>query len=115
MTQHEPALKTYYLVYGLLLAGLVATVGAAYVPLGRWNDVVALAIAMAKASLIVLIFMHVRYSPRLTWLAVFSGLVWLAILLTLIFADYATRPWLPTRHPEAAASPLATDRSAEPP
>jgi cytochrome c oxidase subunit 4 len=94
MTAHEPTLRSYFTVYALLLAGLAATIAVAYVPLGAMNLPVALAIAFAKASLVVLVFMHVRYSPKLTWIAVFAGLVWLAILLTLTVADYATRDWL---------------------
>src|SRR5215213_2440025 len=106
MSTAQPRLQTYFVVYALLMAGLAATVGVAYVPLGRLNLVAALAIAFAKASLVVLIFMHVRYSPPLTWLAVFAGLVWLAILLALILADYSTRDWLPvTPIPTELAEP----------
>lgn len=105
MTTHQPKLQTYFTVYALLLAGLAATVAVAYVPLVPWNLPVALTIAFAKASLVVLVFMHVRYSPRLTWIAVFAGLVWLAILLTLVIADYATRDWIPTRAPGQLAQP----------
>ena len=91
----QPALRTYFVVYALLMAGLVATVGAAYLPLGPANLLVALAIAFAKATLVVLYFMHVLYSPKLTWIGVFAGLVWLAILLSLVGADYMSRGWLP--------------------
>ena len=107
MTPAQPKLSTYLLVYALLMVGLAATVGAAYIPLGRFNLLVALVIAFGKASLVVLIFMHVYYSPRLTWVAVFAGLVWLAILLALVGADYASRDWLPV-------TPIPTEL-AEPP
>ncbi len=99
-------LGTYFLIYALLMVGLAATVAVAYVPLGSWNLVVALAIAFTKATLVVLIFMHVLNSPRLTWIAVFAGLIWLAIMLSLMMADYMTRSWLPTRDP--ADIPLPT-------
>lgn len=99
MSAVEPTLKTYYIVYGLLMVGLAATVGVAYLPLGAWNLAVAMTIAFAKASLVVLIFMHVRYSSKLTRLAVVAGLFWLAILLVFAIGDYATRDWIPARAP----------------
>ena len=98
-------LGAYFLVYGALMVGLLATVAVSYVPLGSWNLVVALAIAFTKAILVVLIFMHVLNSPRLTWIAVFAGLIWLAIMLSLMMADYMTRSWLPTRAPADMALP----------
>ena len=97
MSAAQPRLQTYLVVYALLMAGLAATVGAAYVHLGFWNLPAALAIAFAKATLVVLYFMHVMYSPRLTWIAVFAGLVWLAIFMSLTVADYVSRGWLPTK------------------
>jgi cytochrome c oxidase subunit IV len=106
MTTHQPTLRSYLTVYVLLLVGLVLTVAVSYAPLGYVNLPVAMTIAFAKASLVVLIFMHVRYSPRLTWIAVFAGLVWLAILLTLTIADYATRDWIPTKAPAQWALPV---------
>jgi cytochrome c oxidase subunit 4 len=99
------SLGTYFLVYALLMVGLVATVGVSFIPLGSWNLVVALTIAFSKAILVVLIFMHVLNSPRLTWIAVFAGLIWLAIMLSLMMADYMTRPWLRTREPADMALP----------
>ncbi len=69
--------------------------GSAPAAMARSNGpIVALAIAVTKASLVVLFFMHVRYSTPLTWLVVASGFVWLAILLALAFADYLSRGWL---------------------
>jgi caa(3)-type oxidase subunit IV len=102
MTTEQPTLRTYFVIYGLLMLGLVLTIGASYVPLGRLNLAVAMAIAFAKAALVVMYFMHVLYSPKLTWLAVFAGLVWLAILLALVGADYATRSWIPVEPPAGA-------------
>jgi cytochrome c oxidase subunit 4 len=103
----QPTLRTYIIVYLLLLLGLAITVAVAFVPLGRLNLAVALAIAFAKATLVVLFFMHVLYSPKLTWIAVFAGLVWLAILLALVRADYMSRGWIPVK-------PTQTDLSAPP-
>ena len=69
----------------------VVTYMVALVDLGRLNIVVALAVAVTKALLVVLYFMHVRYSTRLTKIVVISGFFWLAILITLTLADYFTR------------------------
>jgi cytochrome c oxidase subunit IV len=103
MTSAQPKLATYVTVYVLLLVGLAVTVGASFVHVGRLNRPLAMAIAVAKAALVVLFFMHVRYSPRLIWLATFAGGVWLAILLAFVLADYATRPWIPVRAPTTNA------------
>jgi cytochrome c oxidase subunit 4 len=96
MTTDQPKLTTYATVYVLLLVGLAATVGASFVNAGRFNIALAMAIALAKAALVVLYFMHVRYSSRLIWLATFAGAVWLAIMLAFVLADYATRGWIST-------------------
>jgi cytochrome c oxidase subunit 4 len=68
-----------------------ATVGAAYVNLGAFNIVVALAIATLKATLVVLYFMHARYSPKRTQLVIVCAVFWLAIMLALTLSDYTTR------------------------
>ncbi|RIK82532.1 MAG: hypothetical protein DCC67_07080 [Planctomycetota bacterium] len=109
MTTDQPALRTYLIVYALLMAGLLATVGIAYLPHGPWSLAGALAIAFGKAALVVLVFMHVYYSPRLTWVAVLAGLVWLAILFALTLGDYVSRHWTPTQPgwTELAAPPDA--------
>jgi cytochrome c oxidase subunit 4 len=96
MSQHILPVRTYLIVFGALLLLLLLTVGAAYaVDVGRWNIVIALAIAATKAVLIMLYFMHVKFSNKLTW--VFSGAAffWLGILLFLTMNDYTTRFWLP--------------------
>ena len=73
----------------LILTGL--TVYAAYVNLDKYNIVVALAIATLKATLVVLFFMHAKYSPRRTQLVIISGLFWLALLLFMTLSDYISR------------------------
>jgi cytochrome c oxidase subunit 4 len=71
------------------------TVGAAFAPMQNWwHTPIALAIAGVKAALVLLFFMHLWDSPRLTWLIAFGSLLWLAIMLVLTFADYLTRDWL---------------------
>jgi cytochrome c oxidase subunit 4 len=88
------AKKTYYQVSVALMVLLVLTVGVSYVPLGSFDIVAALAIAFAKAALIVLVFMHVQYSSRLTKLFAAAGFFWLIILFLFTFSDYLTRAWL---------------------
>jgi cytochrome c oxidase subunit 4 len=74
----------------------LVTVLAAYVNLGAFNPVVAMAIAIFKATLVVLYFMHVKYSSRLTKLVVLTGIFFLVILLGETMMDYASRGFLPT-------------------
>jgi cytochrome c oxidase subunit 4 len=94
MSGHVAPKSMYYLVFGALLVGTAITVGAAFVDLGALNNVVMLAIAITKATLVVLYFMHVRWSTRLTWVVVASGFFWLLILFGLTMQDYLTRGWV---------------------
>jgi cytochrome c oxidase subunit 4 len=87
--------KIYFKTWAALLALLLLTTGAAYVNLGRFNLLLALTIAIAKALLIVLFFMHIKWSSRLLHLAAFAGILWLGIMLTLTLGDYLTRGWVP--------------------
>jgi len=84
----------YYGVFGALILGTILTVLAARVDLGVMNNVVMLVIACTKATLVVLFFMHVRWSTRLTWVVIFAGVFWLMILFTLTLNDYLTRGWV---------------------
>jgi cytochrome c oxidase subunit 4 len=86
---------TYVVVWAALLVLLAATVAASYVHLGFFNIVATLAIAALKAALIIMYFMHVRYSPRLVWVYVGAGFFWLAIMFSLAFGDYYTRVYMP--------------------
>ena len=83
--------RTYFFVYIALLALLASTIGAAYLPIGGWNNLVAVGIAAIKATLVILFFMNVRNSPNLTRIYVMVGFVWLSILIVLTLADYFTR------------------------
>jgi cytochrome c oxidase subunit 4 len=85
--------RTYILVFLALLALTAATVRLSYVDLGAWHSTVGLAIAAAKALLIMLFFMHVLRGKRLIWVIALSGLFWLGILMILTLTDYATRSW----------------------
>jgi cytochrome c oxidase subunit 4 len=90
---HVVPKKIYYAIFATLLILTGVTVGVAYVDLGPLNAVVALAIACFKAMIVVLYFMHVRYSTRLVKLTVIAGLYWMGILLALTMSDYLTRGW----------------------
>ena len=94
MTEHVDSVKTYALVFAALIFLTVATTAVAFVDLGPFSVVAALAIAVCKMLLVALYFMHVRHSTRLTRLVVLGGLLWLAILLLLTLGDMMTRGWV---------------------
>jgi cytochrome c oxidase subunit 4 len=85
----------YVFVWLALVVGTIATLLAAEVDLGVLNNFVMLLIACTKAALVVLFFMHVRWSTRLTWVVAASGFVWLLIMFGLTMQDYLTRGWVP--------------------
>jgi cytochrome c oxidase subunit 4 len=94
MAEHVTSKRTYFAIWAALLVLTYATVAVSRYDLGRLNTVVALTIAVAKALLVVLFFMHVRYSTRLTKLVVVGGFMWLALLIGLTMADEVTRAWI---------------------
>lgn len=91
MKAHGPTQKLLIGIWLALLALLVVTWGAAQFNFGKWAVVVALTIAVVKAVLVILIFMHVRYSERFTWVLVVAGFFWLFIMIALTMGDYLTR------------------------
>lgn len=104
MTSREPAHAPHHVVpvpvyLGIFLGLLVLTgltVWVAFLDLGAWGFLhtpIALAIASLKATLVVLWFMHVRYSVRLTWVFIAAGLGWLVLLIAITVADYVGRGW----------------------
>lgn len=93
--QHIIPPRTYFLVHLALLGLLVLTIGVAFVDLGFFNLILAISIAFSKAVLVVLYFMHVRYSDQVTKMYVGAGLLWLLILFGLTLSDYLTRTWAP--------------------
>ena len=95
MSGHVAPKSMYYGVFTALMVGTALTVAAAFVDLGLLNNVVMLGIAITKATLVVLYFMHVRWSSRLTWVIAASGFFWLLILFGLTMQDYLTRGWVP--------------------
>ena len=91
MTHHLVPIKVYLGVFVALMVLMAATIGFAYMNLGLLNNVVALTIAIAKTLLIMLYFMHLRYSSRLTWVFAGAGFLFLIILVTFSLSDYFTR------------------------
>jgi cytochrome c oxidase subunit 4 len=83
----------YLTILFALLVGTALTIWASYVDLGVWNPIIALAIACTKATLVVLFFMHVKYSSRLTMLTVGAGVFMFLTLISMTLADYISRAW----------------------
>ncbi len=97
MSEHITSPSIYIAIFLALMVLTGITVWVAFQDLGPLNDVVALTIAVTKASLVILFFMHVRYSTPFTKLVVISGFVWLLILIVITLSDYLTRGWI---HPQ---------------
>jgi cytochrome c oxidase subunit 4 len=93
MASHVVSLKIYVSIFVALLVMTALTIQVAFIDLGALNIYVAMTIAVIKATLVVLFFMHLRYSSSLTKLFFASGLVWLVILISLTVSDYLTRGW----------------------
>ena len=83
--------STYFAVYIALVVLTALTTTVAFFDLGLANPIVALSIAVLKATLVVLFFMHLKYGTRLTWVVAGASVFWLGILLLLILSDYAAR------------------------
>ena len=96
MSEHIVSVRLYFVIFLALLVGTVLTAWVSFFDFpGPLNAIVALTIAVIKATLVVLFFMHMRYSQRLIWLVFGAALFWLAIMFALTFSDYSTRGWLP--------------------
>ena len=95
MSEHIVSRTVYFAIFGALMVLTAVTVVAAQFDFGNEavNTAIALAIAVTKAVLVILYFMHVRYSPRLTWVVIASGFLWLFIMIALTMSDYLTRGW----------------------
>ena len=108
MSEHIVSPKIYAVIFLALMVGTFRTVFAAGRDFGRMNIVIALGIATIKATLVILFFMHGKYSSRRTKLVIVSGFFWLAIMLGLTIADYSTRHAEPSRSQrnESTASSL---------
>lgn len=108
MSEHIAPLKLYFFVFFSLLILTLLTWQIAYIDLGRWNTVVALIIAICKASLVVTFFMHLRWSASMVRLVLFAAIFWLAIMMTLTVGDFFSRgnvqPW---QSSSAVSQPVA--------
>lgn len=95
MSEHIVPRTVYFVIFAALMVLTIVTVFAARIDFGNEavNTSIALAIAVAKAVLVILYFMHVRYSPRLTWVVIAGGFLWLFIMIALTLSDYLTRGW----------------------
>jgi cytochrome c oxidase subunit 4 len=106
MPGHVVPVRVYVGVFLALLALTGLTTWVSYSDLGPMNTVVALAIAVTKMLLVILFFMHVKYSPGLTRLVILAGFFWFAILLALTLSDELTRNWTPSPAPWSILFPL---------
>jgi cytochrome c oxidase subunit 4 len=94
MAGHVSPKGIYYAIFGSLMVLTAVTVGVAFINLGPFNFPVALSIAIVKATLVILFFMHVKYSSRLTKLIIGTGFFFLLVLFTLTLTDYLSRGWM---------------------
>jgi cytochrome c oxidase subunit IV len=117
MSGHVATKSSYYGIFGALMVLTAVTVGVAFVNLGAFNFPVALAIALTKATLVVLFFMHVKYSSRLTKMIVGMALFFLMILFVLTLTDYMSRGWYtsPRGSTGAGTQPTLTPSAPERP
>lgn len=112
MKHHVVSVKLYLAVFAALLVLTGLTVYVATIDFGMMNDVVAMSIAVLKMVLVVFIFMHLLYSPKLLWLAAGAGLIWLIVMFAITLSDYRTRDWLQSAEPWSEAP--AVEESAQP-
>jgi cytochrome c oxidase subunit 4 len=107
MSGHISPKSTYYTIFGSLMILTGITIAVAFINLGRLNFPVAISIAVIKATLVILFFMHVKYSSRLTKLIIGTGFFFLLVLFVLTMTDYISRGW------RTDASPVSEARSGD--
>ncbi|HEV3276487.1 MAG TPA: cytochrome C oxidase subunit IV family protein [Terriglobia bacterium] len=93
MSEHVLPKKLYFVIFASLIVLTAITTGAAFIDLGPFNTVVALVIAVCKASLVVLFFMHLKYQTGMTRVVILAALLWLAVLIGITMSDVFTRHW----------------------
>jgi cytochrome c oxidase subunit 4 len=94
--QHEHHIvgpKTYLLILLILMVLTATTTGVAFIDLGIWNPIVAIGIACFKAVMVILFFMHIRYSSKVMMLTVGAGFFTFLVLITMTLSDYISRSW----------------------
>ena len=94
MSGHITPRSHYLAIFAALLVLTAITIKVAYIDLEPLNSLVAISIACLKGLLVVLYFMHVKYSSRLTWVFAGAGFFWLIFLIGITFTDYMSRDWL---------------------
>jgi cytochrome c oxidase subunit 4 len=90
---HVLPLGIYWAVFLALVVGTIVTVWSATIDLGRMNVIVALAIASVKAALVILYFMHVKYSSKMVWLFAAAGFFWVGMMILFTMQDFVSRSW----------------------
>jgi cytochrome c oxidase subunit 4 len=105
MSQQIVPQKTYLIVFFSLIGLTLLTTGVAFLDLGPFNTVVALAIAFCKMLLVVFFFMHLRHGSGLVRIVLLAGFFWLALLIGLTTSDYRTRSWTPAPDSWSATEP----------
>jgi len=93
MSAHILPKRVYYTIFAILMFCTYLTVQIAFFDLGALNTIAAVGIACFKATIVILFFMHVKYSTRLTWAVVLGSIFWFGILIALTMSDYLTRVW----------------------
>ncbi len=91
--QHIVSPMVYFVIFIALLVGTAITIGASYLEMGPWNPVVTSEIAFTKATLVVLFFMHIKYSSKLMKLTVGAGVFTFLVLVGMSLSDYLSRAW----------------------
>lgn len=117
MSEHIVSKKIYFVIFAVLMVGTILTYVVALrdmdsVLFTGANTVIALTIAFAKASCVVLFFMHVKYSSKLIKVYVFSGLFWLGVMFLLTMTDFTSRPVIVTEQPRAPMAEKSEPGSA---
>jgi cytochrome c oxidase subunit 4 len=91
---HVSPIRVYVMIWLALLVGTALTVVVAYQNLGVFNNLMALGIAFTKASLVILYFMHAKYSTKLTKTTIVCAFIWLFILIAFTLMDFDSRGWM---------------------
>lgn len=99
---HVTPRRTYFVIFFALMVLTAITVWVAFIDLGPLSTPIALGIAITKASLVLLYFMHLRSSTRVTWVVLVASFLWLGVLFVLTFSDYISRRWDPNYNPPFA-------------
>jgi cytochrome c oxidase subunit IV len=114
MSGHVISKNIYFAIFGALLLLTGLTTGVAYINLGSWNTPAALAIACVKATLVLLFFMHLRWSTQLNRVVWLSALLWLGLLIGILSIDFLSRTWTPVPeqwNSSASTTPLTPAES----